>query len=87
MKVFKIRNIFPNILLVILLAVNFAAQAGSDYDGRVPATPKAFYDVNLTDPTAMPVFLGVIKDTYDLFISKGAPPAKIKFVISLRGWQ
>ena len=72
-------------LLLVMLSVTFSVQADSDYDGQVPASPKAFYDVNLTDADSMKVFFGVINDTYNLFISKGAPPAKIKFVISLRG--
>ncbi|WP_455211971.1 hypothetical protein [Kaarinaea lacus] len=84
MKWFTTRRLIPSVFLV-LVAATFSVQADSDYDGQVPATPKAFYDVNLTDADSMKVFLGVINDTYNLFISKGAPPSKIKFVISLRG--
>lgn len=83
----NIRNrLFPNVVfLLLMLVIPFVAQADSDYDGQVPPSPKAFYDVNVKDATSMLVFLGVISDTYDLLLSKGAPPAKIKFVISLRG--
>ena len=86
MKALNKQNVITSVFLALsMLIASFTVQAGSDYDGSVPPSPKAFYDVNLTDPYAMPVFLGVINDTYDLFISKGAPPQKIKFVISLRG--
>lgn len=69
---------------LILYSSQLLAEV-DNYDNSVPAIPKAFYDINLTQPTTMLDFLGVIDSTYDLLVIKGAPPQKIKFVISLRG--
>lgn len=87
MKHFKQIPKISRILVLFVMPFVFGyAQAGSDYYNEdVPPKPKAFYDVNVTSPYTMRDFLGVIDATYDLFISKGAPPSKIKFVVSLRG--
>ena len=69
-----------------LLFISNMALADNDYyNESVPPQPNAFYDVNLTNPVTMRDFMGVIDLTYDLMIDKGVPPAKIKFVVSLRG--
>lgn len=83
----SILNYFKTmVMLVSLLLISCVVFADDDYyDESVPPQPKAFYDVNVTSPATMRDFLGVIDMTYDLLIGKGAPPAKIKFVVSLRG--
>jgi len=79
----RLRSIFVFVSLLIISSLAFATN--DYYDESVPPQPKAFYDVNLTNPATMRDFLWVIEATYDLLIEKGAPPAKIKFVVSLRG--
>ena len=70
------------ISFIFLLFVVGEVYAVNDYyDESVPPQPKAFYDINLTNPGSMVDFLWVIDETYNLLISKGAPPAKIKFVV------
>jgi intracellular sulfur oxidation DsrE/DsrF family protein len=57
-----------------------------EYTGETaPLFPRAFYDVNVTNPQTMRDFLWVIDSTYDLLISQGANAHRIKFVVSLRG--
>lgn len=74
------------IVFVSLLFTTNQAFATNDYfDDSVPPQPKAFNDINLTSAATMRDFLWVIDSTYDLLINKGAPPARIKFVVSLRG--
>ena len=86
MKTAQIVRIKSMMIFVSLLFISNLAFADSDYyDESVPPQPKAFYDVNLTNPATMRDFLGVIDMTYNLLIEKGAPSAKIKFVVSLRG--
>ena len=83
---------FTLIAMLMLGAINIAgANEGrgrpvGDYsDAVAPQTPFAFYDINVTKPETMRNFLWVIDSTYDLLISKGVQPCKIKFVVSLRG--
>lgn len=89
----KPSKLFALLSVLALFLGNDAARAqelcdqGSDYytNASVPAHPRAFYDMNLTNPSTMRDFLSVINSTHDLLIGKGVPAAKIKFVISLRG--
>lgn len=89
----KLSKLLALVSLLALSLGNDAARAhepcgeGNDYytNASVPAHPKAFHDMNLTNPGTMRDFLGVINSTYDLLIGKGVPAEKIKFVISLRG--
>jgi intracellular sulfur oxidation DsrE/DsrF family protein len=86
MKIRELLHIKSSIVFVCLLFITNLALATNDYyDESVPPQPKAFYDINLTNPGTMRDFLGVIDLTYDLLINKGAPSEKIKFVVSLRG--
>ena len=86
MKTAQLHCIKSMMMIVLLLSISGLAFADSDYyDESVPPQPKAFYDINLTSPASMRDFLWVIDETYNLLITKGAPPAKIKFVVSLRG--
>ncbi|WP_455219268.1 hypothetical protein [Kaarinaea lacus] len=78
-----VRSIFVFVSLLITSSLAFASN--DYYDESVPPQPKAFYDINLNTPGSMVDFLWVIDETYNLLISKGTPPAKIKFVVSLRG--
>jgi intracellular sulfur oxidation DsrE/DsrF family protein len=86
MKTAQLHCLKSMMTIVLLLSISGLAFADSDYyDESVPPQPKAFYDINLTNPESMVDFLWVIDETYNLLIRKGAPPAKIKFVVSLRG--
>lgn len=59
---------------------------GGEYTGTTaPLFPRAFYDVNVTNPNTLRDFLWVIDSTYDLLRSQGASPQRIDFVVSLRG--
>ena len=81
------RYIIKSIIgIFFLMFVVGEVYATSDYyDDSVPPQPKAFYDINLTNPETFRDFLWVIDSTYNLLITKGTPPQKIKFVVSLRG--
>ena len=75
------------LFIALVLLVGSVAHAGTkDYgDNVAPKFPKAFYDVNVTQPETIRDFLWVINETYDLMIAKGVCAKKIDFVVSLRG--
>lgn len=82
----KLSVVFTFAAAALLLCVGSVAHAGENYsDAVAPQSPSAFYDINVTRPETMRNFLWVIDSTYDLLISKGVKPCKIKFVVSLRG--
>lgn len=65
---------------------SFFDPLGGDYTGNTaPLFPRAFYDVNVTNPNTLRDFLWVIDSTYDLLLDQGAAAQRIDFVVSLRG--
>ncbi|MCI0508236.1 MAG: DsrE family protein [Gammaproteobacteria bacterium] len=81
----SIRVVTFSTFVSLLIFCSSVFAADDYYNESVPPQPKAFYDINLTNPVTMRDFLWVIDSTYDLLIQKGTPPAKIQFVVSLRG--
>ena len=85
------RNVILTAILAAVMLCGTVASAKPSTpawaytDEKAPLSPRAFYDINVTDGTTLKNFLWVIDETYNLLIDKGVPPCQIKFVVSLRG--